>query len=146
MSGLVSLLVGHCVRLRLRSCPPFLLVTVSVLSPFSLPSCWSLCPPRPFCLPLSPVLSPFLWVTINEGRAALAIKKIKKSELISFSAKDLRVLPVLFDPQGDRKRDFAEAVTAMSQDKVPGGELQLEATHITGGIESFVPKVIGPGD
>ena len=50
----VSLLVDHCVRLV-----SLLLSFVSFLSP----SCWSLCPPRPFCLPLSRVLSPFCFVS-----------------------------------------------------------------------------------
>ena len=68
VSGLFSLLVS-VVPSCLRSCPSFLLVTVSVLSPFYLllspflsPSCWSLCPS---CLPLSPVLSPFLLVIVS---------------------------------------------------------------------------------
>ena len=43
--GLVSFLVGHCVRL------------VSFLSPFGPPSCWTLC--------LLPVCSPFLLVTVS---------------------------------------------------------------------------------
>lgn len=57
---------------------------------------------------------------------AVAAKKIKRSQLSSFEARDVRVLPIRFDPQGVRRRDFAEAVTLMSQDKLPGGELQLE--------------------
>ena len=94
--SLVPLFGGHCVRLISLLFPlspflspllvivstcffvppvlsPLLLVTVSVLflfwfllSPFCLPSCWSLCPPcLPSCLPLSPVLSPFLLVTVS---------------------------------------------------------------------------------
>ena len=75
VSGLVSLLVGHCVRLVPLLLPlspllsPFLLVTVSALSPLCasclpsvsfclpscLPSCWPLCPcclpSVSFCLP-----------------------------------------------------------------------------------------------
>ena len=53
VSLLVSLLVDHCVRLV-----SLLLSFVSFLSP----SCWSLCPHRPLCLPLSPVLSPFCFL------------------------------------------------------------------------------------
>ena len=33
-------------------------------------------------------------ILINEGRSALAIKKINNSELSTFTAKDLRVLPI----------------------------------------------------
>ena len=65
-------------------------------------------------------------VPINGGAQGLAIKKIKQSDLSSFSAKDLRVLPMRFDPQGERRRDFAEAVSCMTQDVVPGGGLQLD--------------------
>lgn len=57
---------------------------------------------------------------------AVAAKKIKRSQLGTFEARDVRVLPIRFDPQGVRRRDFAEAVTMMSQDKMPGGDLQLE--------------------
>ena len=52
VSGLVSLLVGHC--------PPCL-PSVSFCLPSCFPFCWSLCT---LCLP-SPVLSPFLWVTVR---------------------------------------------------------------------------------
>ena len=62
---------------------------------------------------------------------ALAIKKLRMSEIVSFDARDLRVLPIRFDAQGQRRRDFAEAVGLMSQDKVPGGELQLQGPATT---------------
>ena len=58
---LVSLLVGHCVRL-VSLClllPPFL---SPVLSPFLLVTVSTL---SPFCLHLSPFLSPFLLVTVS---------------------------------------------------------------------------------
>ena len=75
VSGLVSLLVGHCVRL-VSLLFPFVSLLVSLLvdhcvrrvslllsfASFLSPSCWSLCPPRPLCLPLSPVLSPFCFL------------------------------------------------------------------------------------
>ena len=56
LSPLVSLLVGHCVRL---------LPSVSLCLRSCLTSCWSLCPPCPPLLPLSPFLSPFLLVTVS---------------------------------------------------------------------------------
>ena len=78
VSGLVFFLVGHCVRL-VSLLSPFVSLLVSRLVDhcvrlvslllsfvsFLSPSCWSLCPPRPFCLPLTPVLSPFLWITVR---------------------------------------------------------------------------------
>jgi hypothetical protein len=57
---------------------------------------------------------------------AIAVKKIRKSQLSSFEAKDIRVLPIKFDAQGKRHRDFSDAVSTMTQDKMPGGNLQLE--------------------
>ena len=61
-----------------------------------------------------------------DGGGALALKKIKASELGTFESKDLRTLPIKFDPQGSRKRAFAEAVSIMSAEELPGGKLQLE--------------------
>lgn len=61
-----------------------------------------------------------------DGGLVLAIKKVKTSELASFESKDLRTLPIKFDSQGTRRRDFFEAVAAMSADELPGGKLQLE--------------------
>eukprot|EP00438_Fugacium_kawagutii_P025699 Skav229290 [mRNA] locus=scaffold544:87897:88883:+ [translate_table: standard] len=61
-----------------------------------------------------------------DGGLTLAIKKIKTSELASFKSKDLRTLPIKFDSQGARRRDFFEAVALMSADELPGGKLQLE--------------------
>ena len=63
---------------------------------------------------------------IPSGANALAIKKVKMSEVSTFEAKDLRVVPIKFDSQGLRSRPFAETVALMSQDTMPGGELQLE--------------------
>lgn len=63
---------------------------------------------------------------IPSGAHALAIKKVKMSEVSTFEAKDLRVVPIKFDSQGLRSRPFAETVALMSQDTMDGGELQLE--------------------
>ena len=72
-------------------------------------------------------------VSLGDSRAlipvaggAIAIKKIKTSELRSLAAKDLRVLSIKFDNQGMRSRSFAEVVADMSKDTLPGGDLQLE--------------------
>ena len=61
----------------------------------------------------------------------VALKKIKRTEVQSLTAKDLRVLPIKFDQQGSRRRDFPDAVANMSCDKLPGGELQLEGPATT---------------
>ena len=73
--GLVSLLVGHCVRLVSLLSPfslflyPFLLVIASTLSPFCLPLSpfllGSVSVLSPFCFLLSPLLSPFLLVIVS---------------------------------------------------------------------------------
>ena len=61
-----------------------------------------------------------------DGGEALALKKVKTSELGTFESKDLRILPIKFDPQGSRKRNFADSVSMMTSDDLPGGKLQLE--------------------
>ena len=60
-----------------------------------------------------------------------AVKKIRQSQLSSMDARDIRVLAMKFDPQGRRHRDFSEAVSCMIQDKMPGGELQLDGPATT---------------
>ena len=56
----------------------------------------------------------------------LSIKQIEQSQVQSMEARDLRVLDINFDVQGQRRREFAEAVALMSQDPMPGGDLQLD--------------------
>lgn len=70
-------------------------------------------------------------IPVPGSQSGLAIKKIKESEVGSFAAKDLRVLPLKFDPQGVRRRDFSDAVAAMSQVEMPGGGLQLDGPSTT---------------
>ena len=68
---------------------------------------------------------------LPNGSSAVAVKKIKLADLGGFAARDLRVLPVKFDSAGVRRRDFLDAVTSMTQDKMPGGGLQLEGPPTT---------------
>eukprot|EP00439_Symbiodinium_sp_Y106_P030600 s4760_g3.t1 len=56
----------------------------------------------------------------------ICLKQIEESKLSSMDGRDLRVLPLRFDIQGQRRTEFSEAVARMSQDAMPGGELQLD--------------------
>lgn len=58
---------------------------------------------------------------IPHGGSQLCVKKIKTSELGTMGSRDLRLLPLKFDSQGRRHRDFADCVALMSQDNMPGG-------------------------
>ena len=62
---------------------------------------------------------------------ALAVKKVLQSQIMSMEAKDLRVMPLCFDPQGNRRIDFSAAVVKMSQSEMPGGGLQLDGPPST---------------
>ena len=53
-------------------------------------------------------------------------KRVKVADAGSYKLEDLRVLPVTFDAQGIRKREFAQAVAAMVEGVPQGGGLQLE--------------------
>ena len=68
---------------------------------------------------------------VPTAHGAVAVKKIRQSQLSSMDARDIRVLAMKFDPQGRRHRDFSEAVSCMTQDKMPGGELQLDGPATT---------------
>jgi hypothetical protein len=51
----------------------------------------------------------------------VSVFAMSPADIPTFLAEDARTLPVKYDAQGDRKRTFAEAVTLMSQDDLPGG-------------------------
>ena len=53
-------------------------------------------------------------------------KRVKVTDAGSYKLEDLRVLPVSFDAQGIRRREFAQAVAAMVEGVPQGGGLQLE--------------------
>ena len=54
------------------------------------------------------------------------MKKVSRAELGRYALEDLRILPVVSDAQGTRRRDFNEAVSAMKDGVPQGGGLQLE--------------------
>ena len=63
---------------------------------------------------------------IPVGNGALYIKQVPKDKISSMEVRDLRVLNMQFDEQGQRKVDFSRAVARMSQDPMPGGGLLLD--------------------
>ena len=60
------------------------------------------------------------------GGNHIAIKQVALSQVGSMEARDLRVLPIRFDAQGQRRAEFADMVSQMTQDDMPGGKLQLD--------------------
>ena len=66
-------------------------------------------------------------IPAKDGSAtSCGARRVLERDAVSFKLDDLRVLPVHFDGQGVRRRDFSQAV-AMMVDGVPqGGGLQLE--------------------
>ena len=54
------------------------------------------------------------------------VKRIQEKDAPSYKLEDLRVLPVHFDQQGTRRRDFAQAVAIMVDGVPQGGGLQLD--------------------
>mmetsp|Transcript_69667 Transcript_69667/g.109961 ORF Transcript_69667/g.109961 Transcript_69667/m.109961 type:complete len:422 (-) Transcript_69667:584-1849(-) len=53
-------------------------------------------------------------------------KRVPENEAASYRLEDLRILPVYFDQQGTRRRDFAQAVALFVEGVPQGGGLQLE--------------------
>ena len=59
------------------------------------------------------------------GGSHIALQQVDPSKLDSMEVKDFRVLPLRFDSQGQRRAEFADAVSHMHQVEMPGGKLQL---------------------
>lgn len=68
---------------------------------------------------------------VPEGGGFISLKRVKFEEVSTLAVRDLRVLPIKFDAHGERRRDFSEAVAMMTQDKLPGGGLQLDGPCTT---------------
>ncbi|CAK9012348.1 unnamed protein product [Durusdinium trenchii] len=60
------------------------------------------------------------------GESGCFVKKVPRAELGRYALDDLRILPVVFDAQGTRRRDFNDAVSAMKDGIPQGGGLQLD--------------------
>lgn len=56
----------------------------------------------------------------------LSTKRVPDYEAPSYHLEDLRILPVYFNYQGTRRRDFAQAVAMLVEGSPQGGGLQLE--------------------
>ncbi|CAK8991991.1 unnamed protein product [Durusdinium trenchii] len=66
-------------------------------------------------------------VPARDGSAvACFAKKVRVDSAAGYKLEDLRILPVTFDAQGVRRREFAQAVAAMVEGTPQGGGLQLE--------------------
>ena len=61
----------------------------------------------------------------GSSSACLAIR-VPQDDVARYQLEDLRVLPVKFDAQGIRRREFSEAVALMVDTPPQGGGLQLE--------------------
>lgn len=59
------------------------------------------------------------------GGGSIALCKMPASEVLSFTLEDLRVLPVHFDAEGSRRREFNRCVELMRGESPQGGGLQL---------------------
>ena len=64
-------------------------------------------------------------VDVGNGQH-LCLKQIDANLVGSMEAEDLHVLPLRFDPQGQRRAEFADMVALMKQVDMPGGKLQLD--------------------
>ena len=76
---------------------------------------------------------------IPEAGGALAVKQVPKSLVGTMGVRDLRTLPLVFDPQGNRRQEFSLAVARMSQDSMPGG-----GASTLGVLKSMVARGLTP--
>lgn len=60
------------------------------------------------------------------GGSACFAKRVQQQDAASYALEDLRLLPVRFDGQGVRRREFNDAVAHMVEGTPQGGGLQLE--------------------
>lgn len=56
---------------------------------------------------------------------SILMKKVPANEVASYRLDDLRVLPIEFDSQGGRRREFPTAVAALDDSEPAGGGIQL---------------------
>lgn len=79
------------------------------------------------------------------GSGALCVKQVAKSKVGTMETRDLRVLPLCFDEQQQRRVDFARAVSKMTQDPMPGGGMQLDGPpSALGVLKSMVARGLTP--
>ena len=84
-------------------------------------------------------------ITVGANGDAICLKRLDKALVGSMEGKDLRVLDPVYDGQGTRRVEFAEAVSRMSQDAMPGGGLQLDGPpSCLGVLKSMVGRGLTP--
>ena len=64
--------------------------------------------------------------SLHGGGKPCFAKRVSSQEAPNHALDDLRILPIKFDQQGVRRREFSEAVAAMADGVPQGGGLQLE--------------------
>ena len=62
---------------------------------------------------------------IPVGQEFLSLRKMKAADVAGYALEDLRVLPVQFDAEGTRRREFSSVVERLNGDPPQGGGLQL---------------------
>ncbi|CAE7708857.1 AMY1.1 [Symbiodinium sp. CCMP2592] len=62
---------------------------------------------------------------IPEGGSVLFVRKVAAAEVSKHRLTDIRLLPISFDAQGVRRKEFSTAVSLMDDDPPQGGGLQL---------------------
>ena len=60
------------------------------------------------------------------GGEGCLVKRVLQQEAVNFQLEDIRILPVQFDQQGQRRREFSAAVPIMVDGSPMGGGLQLD--------------------
>eukprot|EP00438_Fugacium_kawagutii_P003956 Skav200396 [mRNA] locus=scaffold1919:156792:162160:- [translate_table: standard] len=73
------------------------------------------------------------------------VRLVAQDEVAKYQLEDLRVLPVKFDAQGLRRREFGEAISMMVDSPPMGGGLQLEGpTSILNVLKSMRDQSLTP--
>ena len=81
----------------------------------------------------------------DDAGNSICLKRILQTQVGSMESKDLRILDPVFDSQGSRRMEFADAVAKMSQDAMPGGGLQLDGpSSCLGVLKSMVARGLTP--
>ena len=63
---------------------------------------------------------------VNSGGKQIFLKKMPSSEAANVRLEDIRILPVMFDAQGTRRREFNSSVSSFADSVPQGGGLQLQ--------------------
>ena len=84
-------------------------------------------------------------IIVGANGDAICLKRLDKALVGSMEGKDLWVLDPVYDGHGTRRIEFAEAVSRMSQDAMPGKGLQLDGPPSCFGVlKSMVGRGLTP--